>query len=70
MRLNERIKVAMDAKGYRPIDLARAAGMSKQKVSQILNGDTENPRMDTLIALANALDVDYNYIFGWDDTNA
>ena len=68
--LSDRIKKAMEAKGYRPIDLARASGVSKQLLSRILNNQIANPRMDTLIALAHALDVDYNYIFGWDDTDA
>jgi len=43
----------IDVRGWLPIDLARAAGVSKMTVSRILSGERSNPR--TWEKLARAL---------------
>lgn len=67
MDLRKRIAAAMAAKNMTQADVCREAGISTQLLSKIMVGKTDNPRMDTLVALAKALDVDYNYMFGWEE---
>lgn len=60
--LGERIQNALDARGMTQADLARDSGLSTSLVAQIVNGRTENPRFDTVIIIAMALDVPLDYL--------
>lgn len=50
------IKEAREAKGRSQKELAEAAGMSPQQLSQYENG-LRNPKLETLIRIADALNV-------------
>lgn len=67
MVFRDRLQYAMDEKGMTQADVCRASGISTQLLSKIMVGKTENPRLDTLVALSSALGVDYNYLLGWDE---
>lgn len=45
------------ARGWLPTDLARAAGLSNQTISRVLNGDRANPRTVDQIAKAMGYSV-------------
>ncbi len=56
--VGEKIKAARKAKGWTQVDLAARAGLSQRWVSDIERRDTKSPRLTTLIALAEVLDLD------------
>lgn len=59
--LGERIQNALDAREMTQADLARMSGLSTSLIAQIVSGRTENPRFDTVITIANTLEVPLNY---------
>lgn len=70
MELKDRIRMAMLDKDMKPIDLCRATGMGSSKVSQILNGKVADPRLSTMVKIADALDTSLDYLAGRADHNA
>jgi len=52
------VKAALDADRKSRADLARALGVSRARVSQILTGEDENFKLETIAKLATALDRD------------
>lgn len=44
--------------------LAEKAGIPQQTVSKLLTGETENPRLETMQAIAEALDAGLDDLFG------
>lgn len=52
----ERLRIAMDARGVRAVDLARDTGLSKARISQYTNG-IYVPKADAMHKLARALNV-------------
>lgn len=69
MEIREQIIKAMEMRGMTQADLSRASGLSKQMLSKIILGKNTDIMLSTAVALAHALDVDYNYLFGWEDTS-
>ena len=67
LTLGERIKIARIRHRLKQAQLAERIGISVNSLSQIESGETANPRMDTLIALANALQVSMDYLAGRTD---
>lgn len=68
---SQRMKSAMDSKGYKQVDLlkrAEAAGikLGKSQVSQYVSGDAV-PRKNIGEFIANALDVDIDWLYGTDN---
>ena len=68
---SQRMKSAMDNKGYKQVDLlkrAEAAGikLGKSQVSQYVSGDAV-PRKNIGEFIANALDVDIDWLYGTDN---
>ena len=53
----DNIESVMKAKGLNPSSLAREAGMNPTGVYDILKAKSQNPRLDTLGKLADALKV-------------
>lgn len=62
--LAERIQFAMDERGVSQADLARITGMTTSNIAYIVNGKTKNPRLDSVVLIAKALDVSLNYLAG------
>lgn len=60
--LGERIQNALDAREMTQADLARMSGLSTSLIAQIVSGRTENPRFDTVITIANTLEVPLDYL--------
>lgn len=57
MGIAENIKKEMDKKGLKPADLVRLSGIPQGRLSQILNGKTKNPTIDTISKVAAALKI-------------
>ena len=65
--LSKRIQYAMDKRGITQADLARMTGMTTSNVAYIVNGKTKDPRFQSILLIAEALDVSLNYLAGIDD---
>ncbi len=61
-RFGDKFRVVRERKGYTLKEVAARAGVSESMVSQI-ERNRVSPSVDTLIAIADALDVDPEYLF-------
>ena len=52
-----KLRSAMDAKGYTQYRLFIRSGVPQSRISDLLRGNVTNPRIETLAKLALALDV-------------
>lgn len=58
------LRVEMALRGLNPQSLARAAGLKRDVVRDILRGQSENPRASTIDALARVLEIPPNALLG------
>lgn len=65
--LSDRIQQAMDKRNITQADLARMTGMTTSNIAYIVNGKTKDPRFQSVLLIADALDVSLNYLAGIDD---
>ena len=61
----DRLRLAMDARGMRAVELARLTGLSKARISQYTNG-IYIPKADAMHKLAHALEVSDLWLEGYD----
>lgn len=61
----DRIKLAMDRLGIKPVDLVKKTGISKATISQYLSGKY-NPGQERLEIIAKALNVPEAWLLGYD----
>lgn len=66
MELKDRICAVMSASGMTQADLCRATKMGSSKISQILKGRVTDPRLSTVVKIADALGVSLDYLAGRD----
>jgi len=64
LTIGQRIKIARIRHNLTQVQLAERINLSKTALSQIESGETTDPRMSTLIALADALGVTMDYLAG------
>lgn len=62
--LAERIQYVMDKRGMTQADLARITGMTTSNVAYIVNGKTKDPRFQSVLLIADALDIPLDYLAG------
>ena len=55
--LSDSLEALLRDRGWNASDLARAAGLTRSTVSNIVHGHRRNPRYETLLAIADALEV-------------
>lgn len=61
--MGTRLKEIREEKGMTQEELEKKSGISRQTISAIENGKTNNVKSGTLMALANALDSTIDAIF-------
>lgn len=61
--VSERLSGLLKTSGMSENDLAKAAGVEYTTVHRIVTGETENPRKNSLIPLAKALNVSVEYLY-------
>ena len=61
-RMGEKIRAVRERKGYTLKAVARRAGVSESLISQI-ERDKVSPAIDTLLSIADALELDLEYLF-------
>lgn len=59
-KIAENIKSLRNTKGYSLEKVARLAGLSLNTIVKIENGTNKNPTIDTLIKIAEALNINVN----------
>lgn len=57
-----RIKRCKDEKGYTNLELSELSGVSLGTLNKILSGETANPQLPAIIAIAHTLDVSVDYL--------
>ena len=65
--LGERIRQERLRYGMSQVELARRIGISKTAMNQIESGETEDPRVSRLRAIADILGVSMDYLAGRQD---
>lgn len=63
--IKDRLKEAMERRGFRAVDLVERTGIPKGTISYYLTGHTK-PKADRLYLLARALDVSEAWLLGYD----
>lgn len=66
VKLAERLCVCLDNKGWKAIDLAKEAKISKSSVSTYMSGD-QCPSISLIVKLAEALKVSTDFLLGLSD---
>ena len=61
MDWNEKVRVLMENKNMTQKDLSLKSGITESSISRYLRGN-KHPRMDILVNLAKALEVETNYL--------
>lgn len=62
--VTQNIKLAMKRAGLSEIDLVRASSVSQTTINQILRGLTKDPRISTLMIIADKLNVTVDQLIG------
>lgn len=62
--LAERVSYLLDQEGLHEAEFARKLGIKQQLCNQILRGQTANPRLETLVRLANFFKVTVGQLIG------
>lgn len=57
-----RLRLAIERSGRKHSAVAHAAGIAPETLSRILNGKNKSPSFDTILRLANVLDVRVGWI--------
>ena len=63
-RIGSRIKARRRAKGLTALELARRVGITENAIRKLESGDSKEPRLSTALLLADALDVDPDFVYG------
>ena len=61
-----RLKSAMDARGFKQADLVAKTGIGKSSISTYLSGEYE-PKQRNIYKIASALDINEAWLLGYDD---
>lgn len=65
MEFHERIQKVLELRGMTQAEVCRITGLSSAKVSQVVSGSTKDPRISTIVPIAQALSVSLDYlVFG------
>lgn len=67
-KFGDNLSVILKMKGIRQTDLAESTGIADATISRYVKGQME-PRIDNLIAIAEALGVTVDYLIGNDKSN-
>lgn len=62
--LSERMRELMKARGWSIDDVAEKSGQSYETIRNLYYGKTQNPRIDTLLAVAGVFEVSVNCLMG------
>lgn len=61
LNFGRRLKQVLEVKGVSQTDLAKQINVDKTVISKYINDSSRVPRVDTLLAICNALDISTDY---------
>ncbi len=64
-KISDRIVEGLLIRGLKPVELSEMTGITKSQISHYINGYCE-PKQDKFYLIANALNVDYAWLMGYD----
>ena len=64
-----RLNKAMTDSGMPPFEIARVAGIPMEELSPLIVGTETNPRINTVIAIAHAIDASLDFLLDGKDTS-
>ena len=64
-KISDRIHEALQIRGLKPVELSQMTGITKSQISHYISGYCE-PKQDKFYLIANALEVDYAWLMGYD----
>ena len=70
MIFQERLLLQMKKRGWKQVDLCRAANISSSQATHLMNGRTKDPSLSTTAKISKALDVSLDYLAGLTDNPA
>lgn len=60
--IKDRLVMALQKRNMKPVELSRRSGVPQPRISDIINGKTESPRIDTISKLAEALNIKMQWL--------
>ncbi|MEV2909172.1 helix-turn-helix domain-containing protein [Paenibacillus larvae] len=63
MNIIQKIDMLMEQKGMTKYKLAKESGLPQSTITSIMSGRIKNPSLDSLMKIANALEVPISYLF-------
>lgn len=64
MEFNKRLQCVLDQKKLKQISLCELTGLSSAQVHHLVSGRTHDPKLSTVVKIADALDVSLDYLAG------
>lgn len=64
MDFHERLQAILDSKNLKQVSLAELTGLSSAQVNHLVSGRTKDPKLETVVKIANALDISLDYLAG------
>lgn len=70
MEFQERLQKIMDEKKLKQVNLAELTGLSSAQINHLVSGRTKDPKFETVVKIADALDISLDYLAGTRDDAA
>lgn len=64
MTFSEQLNAVMNHRGLKQSDICRLTGLSSAQVAYLVTGRTRDPKFETVVKIADALDVSLDYLAG------
>lgn len=64
MDFHERLQRILDSRDLKQVNLVELTGLSSAQINHLVSGRTKDPKLDTVVKVANALDVSLDYLAG------
>ena len=62
MNLSERVAQSLDFTGLSQVEIAKITGLHQQNISDIVRGTVKNPKIETLIKIAEICNIDLKWL--------
>lgn len=64
MEFNKRLQRILEDKKLKQISLCELTGLSSAQINHLVSGRTHDPKLSTVVKIADALDVSLDYLAG------
>ena len=70
MDFHERLQSILDSKNLKQVSLSELTGLSSAQINHLVSGRTKDPKLETVVKIADALDISLDYLAGRRDDPA